>query len=604
MANIDYLKLLTPDIALFWKTLWSGFSVSGLYTLILALGWILVVLGFALTVMEMVQGSAVKIGAKFLRIFFAAALLTVAPELAGFQPPPPGGSQSADNALAWKWYHGLYSAVYGGLGDQNNQGQPRNISFYARWLGGYDPATGRRDPKAPIPFAVNRMTEATKRAMLLSVELEGITLVIFSIAKSIPGVNLVCSGEGSDKGDGANQGNKLAERDLGRFKSAAKLIPFVGSMLANFFEGLCRIGQRLEKSVEEFKDKVHSAISNFTQAILILVGTHAFIIYAVTTIYALIVLFLPLLAGLSVFQRTEALLPASIGLLFGGLVNLVVSAIGFGAAMLIVFNTTAARWENALPKNDEMVELQKQARAIGQNVGRSIQQIKEYIMVDALVADEINLLEDTAVRNPGRVILGGGPVQSEDAPFVPSYEGRHLWTKPMNIGVGRLRQREIPDFADRLNRNQEYAFYPIIELEVQQDGTLRVKSKLYPNPNVLNSLNLIPTPTSLALGRTEVTLNWLRAVYGRYESAAREKAQLIETLQNKVVMGTDSLIDRMIQHTTRWAFQMKILLAGAIVMSLVMAAVMLMLSTFLLNIFSGIRVGVGTQLPGGQPPNY
>jgi hypothetical protein len=318
MDATNLLRLLVPNVAEFWRTLYNGTVAAGVPQLVLFLSIALVGLALGLLVSELaLLGDWRAASGKLIRFLIAVFLIANAGTLKG---------PEAEKAFLWKIYHSLYVAIY-----EKDEGRGF-YGFYYTWLYG-------RDGSGPIPRAMKSLNEALQTLILKRVQYEVLDAVV----------------------------NEGLLRSLGLICNISENVPVPVTILQQVALGvLCRANELVEETMEAAKNAYARATSNLFIALLFLLGVHAAIIYGSVIFTYAVTFFGPLAAALFLFRSTERAFPTLLGYTLGTYLVLVLSAIGFGAASVVLFNTIAARVQNALPKDNELAKVQTQMEELRQ----------------------------------------------------------------------------------------------------------------------------------------------------------------------------------------------------------------------------------------------
>lgn len=310
ITSIDFLRILVPNLADFWARIFEGAWAMRVPFLVYMISWVLVVLGLVFIAYEVVlTQSLAPAAAKGVRLLIAGSILSFYPTLLGGAPnlsqaPPPTAGQ------AWRAFHSIYAGIYEG-----------SNSFYARWLIG-------SNGNGPLAQALRKMTEAYRQILLYRGAVIGIEGVVDAALNSVPILNVGC------------------DTPIG--EAVTRWAPVIN--------GLCFLKKKAQEMAADFDRSVSRTMHYFSLSILVLMGTHAAIIYATTVIFFATILLLPLAAAMAVFRGGEKLLVSFIGLYFASFLALGVSAVGFGATSYVLYNTMASIWSKLGLKTNEDVE--------------------------------------------------------------------------------------------------------------------------------------------------------------------------------------------------------------------------------------------------------
>lgn len=315
LLSTNLLRVLVPDIALFWRTAFDGLWQMGVPIVVYALSWILVLVAFAVIIYEMLlTQSFAPITARAVRLLIVLVALSFYPSLVGGSPttttPPSKQPQS------WVLFHRLYSSIYGGGGQKD--------SLYYRWLinGG----------KGPMAQALKDMHEGFQRLLGYKAVLTG-TLVLYQGFQSVIGI--ACDGG-----------------VIGQVTKRAPLVSVV-----------CGVEKQLDRALQDFDKMVSRAMANLTLSMLILMGAHALIIYSTLAIFIASVFLLPLPAALAMFKGGEKAFLTVVGLYLGSFLALGVSAVAFAAASATLYRTLGGLIKSfTLPVDKEIQASLNQAK--------------------------------------------------------------------------------------------------------------------------------------------------------------------------------------------------------------------------------------------------
>jgi hypothetical protein len=313
MDATNLLRLLVPNVAEFWKTLYNGTIAAGVDKLIVVLSVFLVAIALGLLISELaLLGDWRAASGKLIRFVIAVFVIANAGTLKGL---------NADNAFLWKIYHSLYVGIYGKEGKTEAE---RRKGFYHTWLYG-------ENGSGPIPRAIKSLNEALQTLALKRAQYEVLDIVIESVLK---------------------------ELKLGCNVSANLPVLTIPQRVA--LETVCRAKELVKESINSAKQAYARATGNLFIALLFLLGVHAAIIYASVIFTYAVTFFSPLAAAFFLFRSTERAFPNLLGYALATYLVLVLSAVGFGAASVVLFNTVAARVQNALPKDNDLQRIQAQ----------------------------------------------------------------------------------------------------------------------------------------------------------------------------------------------------------------------------------------------------
>jgi len=491
MESANLLRLLTPDVAQFWTYLYNGTIQAGVHTLILLLSVALTALGFGLLVSELaLLGDWRAASGKLLRFLITTIVIANSSTLVG---------NEANNALLWKIYHRLYSGIYESNG------------FYYQWL-------HRKDGQGPIPQAIRSIDEALKVLMLKRAAYEAIDAV--AINGLLKPLGVTC--------------NTLHKLPVGK---------------QTVFGPICRASDLTREAVRKIESAYERATINLFVALLFLIGAHAAIIYGSVILTYALTFFTPLAAALFLFKSTERVFPTLLGYTLATYLILVLSAVGFGATSVVLFNTVAARIQKALPQDDELRQIRTQMQNLRNavvNINGTVEAENTRIKANASILRQ--LLNSSISCDPSGVCTATVPVQS--------------------------------DVVD-------YTVYTV------QDRN--------------STPTLVAQPKRCAFSRTDafaggarVDVSEVRACIGELEGAVVENEKALG-FASRILEGVSSgLADRITSFARNVLFTFTILTGAAVVLGAVMALVMFWLIAVVGRLIGGeIRMGQGI---GARPP--
>lgn len=301
LGAIEFLRILIPDLALFWKTVYSGLWALRIPDVILLMAWILVFIGFAVTIYEIIlTQSLAPLGAKALRLAVAAFVV-------GYYPTLVGDGTNPTSSAAWKAFHGIYGSLYVG-----------KDSFYARW------AVGNGD--GPIPQAMKKLVSAYKELLKVRAAIITVDLGTHAMLQSL---GVTCTAAGFIMGG----------------------TPLLGVAVG----ALCGAAERLKGLIKD-ADRIFAQADNYMLiSIMAPVGAHALIIYTTLAIFISVVFLSPIFASFLLFRGLERIFPTMVGLYFASFLALGVSAVAFAATTNVLYNALASIWERmGLEINQEL----------------------------------------------------------------------------------------------------------------------------------------------------------------------------------------------------------------------------------------------------------
>jgi hypothetical protein len=491
MDTANLLRLLTPDVAEFWRNLYNGSVAAGVHNLVLFLSGALIVLGFALLVSELaLLGDWRAASGKFLRFFIATVVIANSGALLGKKP---------DDALLWKIYHRLYSGIYAKDG------------FYYEWL--------HQGGKGPIPQSIRSINEALKTLMLKRVAYEAIdSLLINGLLKPL---GITC--------------NALHKVPVGR------------QML---FGPICRANDLIREAMRKVEAAYERATINLFIALLFLIGAHAAIIYGSVILTYALTFFAPLAAAFFLFKSTERAFPTLLGYTLATYLTLVLSAIGFGATSVVLFNTVAARIQNALPKDDELAQIKTEMEKLRNavvNINSTVEM--ENTRIKANVSILRQLLDSS---------ISCDPTTNTCTATVPV-------------------QKDVPN----------YTVYTVQD----QNGTPTLTAQ---------SKQCAFSKTDVFRGGTTVDVAEVRACIQELEGAVAKNQEALNVAPRTLEGAITSLADRVTSFVRDILFTFTLLTGAAVVLGAVMAMAMFWLIATVGRLIGGeIKLGQGV---GGRPP--
>jgi hypothetical protein len=491
VETTNLLRLLAPNVREFWTYLYSGTEAAGINTVVLYLSATLMGLGFALLVSELaLLGDWRAASGKLLRFFIVGIVIANSGTLVGSQ---------AEDALLWKIYHGLYSKIY------------EKDGFYERWLHG-------RNGKGPIPQAIKSINEALKVLMLKRAAYEAIdSLLINGLLKPL---GITC--------------DVLDKLPVGR---------------QTLFGPICRASDLVQEAVRSAEAAYGRATINLFIALLFLIGTHAAIIYGSVILTYALTFFAPLAAAFFLFKSTERAFPTLLGYTLATYLTLVLSAIGFGATSVVLFNTVAARIQNALPQDDELKQIKTQMEKLRNamvNINGTVE--TENTRIKANVSILRQVLNSSISCDPSGVCAATVPVQRDVANYtVYSVRGQN--------GI------------------------PTLIAQAKQCAFSR---------------------TDVFSGGTRVDVAEVRACIQELEGAVAENEKALNVAPRTLEGAIASLADRVTSFVRNILFTFTILTGAAVVLGAVMSMAMFWLIATVGRLIGGeIKVGQGI---GARPP--
>jgi hypothetical protein len=487
----NLLRLLTPDVAQFWTYLYDGTKTAGIDKVVLFLSVTLMGLAFGLLVSELaLLGDWRAASGKLLRLFVASFVIANSGALVG---------PEAKDALLWKIYHGLYSKIY------------EKDGFYEQWLYG-------KNGKGPIPQAIKSIDEALKVLMLKRAAYEAIdSLLINGLLKPL---GVAC--------------NALNELPVGR------------QML---FGVVCRASDLAKEAVRKAEAAYERATTNLFVALLFLIGTHAAIIYGSVILTYALTFFAPLAAAFFLFKSTERAFPTLLGYTLATYLTLALSAIGFGATSVVLFNTVAARIQNALPQDNELKQIKTQMEKLRNafvNINGTVE--TENTRIKANVSILRQLLDSSISCDPSGVCTATVPVQRDVANYT-------VYTVREQNGVPTL-----------IAQAKRCAF----------------------------------SKTDVFSGGTRVDVSEVRACIQELEGAVAENEKALNVAPRTLERAITGLADRITSFVRNILFTFTILTGAAVVLGAIMSMAMFWLIATVGRLIGGeIKVGQGI---GAKPP--
>jgi hypothetical protein len=497
----NLLRLLTPDVAEFWRNLYNGSVQAGVHNLVLFLSGALVALAFGLLVLELAfLGDWRAASGKLLRFLIVIVVMGNSGTLLGRETDRNGNVQYVpDKALLWRIYHRLYSGIYEG-----------NNGLYYKWL--------HRKGEGPIPQAIRSINEALKTLMVKRAAYEALdTLLINGLLKPL---GVTC--------------NALDKVPVGR---------------QTLFGPICRANDLIREATRRIEAAYERATINLFIALLFLIGTHAAIIYGSVILTYALTFFTPLAAAFFLFKTTERVFPTLLGYTLATYLILVLSAVGFGATSVVLFNTVAARVQNALPKDDELAQIRTQMEKLRNAFVRINSTVEmENTRIKANISILRQLLDSSISCDPSGTCTATVPVHSD----VPNYT---VYTVQDQNGT------------------------PTLTAQPGQCAFSR---------------------TDVFRGGTTVDIAEVRACIQELEGAAAKNQQALDVAPRTLEGVVSGVADRITSFVRDILFTFTILTGAAVVLGAVMAMAMFWLIAVVGRFIGGeIRVGQGI---GGRPP--
>lgn len=313
LGDVNFAQLFVPDAAKMWKNLWEGFNATGLFGIILGLGWVLLGIGFIITIYQMaISGNAGVLAGPGLRVLIGGALLSIYPTLRG---------TTNDNGAMWRAYHGIYALTYGDASAKNST----QVSFYSSYVA----------PKIAGQFEALKVSYM--RLGLLSASIVGLKGIMNAVATPVKAVDGLTKIPGMDKLAGAGG--------------------VAGTAVYAAARGAAGIGEEvfknLDATLQELNGRLVSAQRNLFLVLIGLAGFHALITYGTIVALALVTFFYPIVIGLWIFKAFERGLPTVTGILLSILIVIPLSGIMLGTTAVMVFSISAERITDSLPDTQD-----------------------------------------------------------------------------------------------------------------------------------------------------------------------------------------------------------------------------------------------------------
>lgn len=501
MDATNLLRLLVPDVAEFWRTLYQGTVDAGVDKLVFFLSVTLGFLALGLLVSELaLLGDWRAASGKLVRFFIAGIVIANAETLKG---------PDADKAFLWRIYHSLYFAIY------EKDEKTNRFGFYYTWL--------HKDGKGPIPQAIKSLNEALQRLALKRAQYEVLDAVVNE--GMLRSLKISC---------------KASE------KAPAPLAPLQAVTIGV----LCKANELVKEATNAAKNAYARATANLFTALLFLLGVHAAIIYASVIFTYAVTFFSPLAAALYLFRSTERAFPSLLGYTLAAYLVLVLSAVGFGAASVVLFNTIAARVQNALPKENELRGFQT----------------------------EVERLRDAAVQINSRVETELTRIKANISIL------RELINNSISCGPDGTCTANVPLPRDA-------AQYTVYTVTKNRDGSFSVTAQR-------GSCRF--DRTTVFRGGTEVNVGEVRTCIAALERAKEANERALRVVPETLANTLTSLADRVTGFIRDVLFTFTLLTGAAIVLGAVLGLSMFWLIATVGRLLGGqISVGQGI---GGRPP--
>jgi len=537
MDATNLLKLLVPNVAQFWEYLHRGTTAAGVPTVVYFISAGLIAIGIAYVVLQLIiTGRFSAVSGLLIRLVIAMTLLGSYDALYGR-----GGPR---DSVVWKTYHGIYCAIYGGCQSAQNTGNKPPSSFYTSWLIG-DNTLG----PGPITTAISSMRETFAR---ITFYLASLSAIRYTTETVFGGVftDFVCDGGKAKPRE--DRGNK---EGLGKEGKAFKRLALRLANKLSKMDVLCAIRQGIIEVTEAAAKQVRSAYTYTMAAVLLLIGAHALIIYSTVVFAYVFAFFAPLAGALYLFKITERAFPTAIGLFASIFLALLISAIGFGAGAAVMLNTVAARWETAMPKDEEIVRANREMK---DNLALLERFYKEY---DRAMA-EIDILE-AQLEALHKSLLSSTDVN------------------PTNNNI-----RYLPNIAT-IGMPRGSLTYPYVALGDTQN----------PIPGVIRR-NLCTIQTYPGtFNTTGFDLSEVTRCKEELQRGIQRNEQAFDQVSDRVVGGTRLYDNKLVGWATNLVFTLTIAVGGILVLSTVMSTVLLLLVNSAVRIVGQVRIGSGINVP-------
>jgi len=507
----NLLRLLVPNVAQFWETLYNGTVAAGVHQLVLLLSVLLVAIALGLLVSELaLLGDWRAASGKLIRFIIAVFVIANAGLLNGQAPQNPDRQPGPSQALLWQLYHSLYVAIYE-KDEKNNR-----LGFYYTWLYG-------GDGKGPIPQAIGKLNQALETLALKRAQYEALDVVV----------------------------NESLLRSLKVSCKAREVVPVPAPLLSETaIATLCRANELVKEGTKAAKDAYARATANLFIAILFLLGVHAAIIYGSVIFTYAVTFFAPLAAALYLFRSTERAFPTLLGYTLAAYLVLVLSAVGFGAASVVLFNTVAARVQTALPKDNELRDIQAQIERLNnadKQINRRVQ--TEITRIQANIGILRELLHNSVSCSPD-----GTCTTSVSLP------------------------RDVP----------EYTVYTVTK---NQDGSFSIREQ---------QGRCAFSRTTAFGGGTVVDVGEVRACMQALERASETNKEALRVVPDTLAGLLTKLADRVTAFIRDVLFTFTLLTGAAVVLGAVLGLSMFWLIATVGRVLGGqISIGQGI---GGRPP--
>lgn len=336
-TGIATSKIFHLDIALWRNTIAEGYYELEIDKMVLFLAWLLVISSAVYNLIRMAAGSPK--GAKQLILVGASALLL------GFTKEVRGTSVD-DPGLLWRFYHGVYSALYGGVDCQlDNETGKSNCT---KRSGALSKLAGAGSTNKVMKYQV----EALKTLGRLKAEV--------SLARNTVGTLLEALNSWTGRTVITAIGTVGAALTGAATKNPRAAATVAGAALA-----LQTLAKLLDDFIKKLDKGLSDAVMQIVNVTIALMQENAAIIYATTAIVVFISLFWPLLVSFLALPGMSGAFMAAIALIPGSILAMVISGVLLLAALLAVFNTSAnalTEYNNTI--QDSLVGVEKAQKAL------------------------------------------------------------------------------------------------------------------------------------------------------------------------------------------------------------------------------------------------
>jgi len=324
LNTVNLTRIFIPDLAQFWSLLWTGMQASGAFAITLWLAWIILVSALATWAFSALTTGRISFSS-LARIMVAAVLIAATPSIRGSAP---------ENGALWQVIHTTYTLTYG---DPDSSAP----SFYTSWV-----APTVADASKSIAQGMAHLLGVKALISGMSVALEMVTPFL-----------RFCGTGGAPVPE-----DEAVEEAV---KAGSPVVKVLRS--APVASAICELSDRLKKGMDQMNRTMDQAIGQFISALLLLLASHALVIYITTATTAVFILLFPLLVALWPYRTTERMFPSLTALALAAILTLPISAIFLGAGTRVAYSVAAANMANAV-KSDPAVkkaveDLQKAATA-------------------------------------------------------------------------------------------------------------------------------------------------------------------------------------------------------------------------------------------------